>query len=160
MWLFKNKKKEETVVKELTKSEKIKAFEDKKHLLETDVNKLRTEHREYIATKNDLITNAIKDGADVEDVINQNQPEQQKDNNESIPEDLVEKISTWTKIMQKSVLLLCIGAIMAMIVYAFTITKNTDSQQVKNMVVYMVLMGMLLFVMILINIGTMTGIEI
>lgn len=160
MWLFKAKKKEEEK-KELTKSEKLKLFEEKKALLDSEVNKMRMESKEYIATKNDLITQAIKEGADVEDVINQNQPEQQKDANKAIPEDMIEKISTWTKIMQKSVLLLCIGAIMAMIVYAFTVTKNPNStQQVKNMVVYMVLMGMLLFVMILINVGTMTGIEI
>lgn len=161
MWLFNKNKKEKQEVKEPTKAEKFKVLEEKKSLLDKEVNQMRIEHKEYIATKNDLITKAITEGADVEDVINKNQPEQQKDANKPIPEDMIEKIGFWTKTAQKAIFLLCIGAIMAMIVYAFTITKNPDStQQVKNMVVYMVLMGMLLFVMILINVGTLTGIEI
>lgn len=146
---FKKKK------KEISKENISKNKEDVKK----EIEEMREEYKEFVDKQNILINEAVKSGEPVEDVLNKHLIEQQKDDTK-IPENLYEKKDWKLKLFEKTVMLLCIGLIMALIVWAFRFTIQTTDQNSKNLVVYLVLACMLILVVLLLNIGTGTGIEI
>lgn len=156
MGLFKKMKKKEKT-NEVKSPEEIKKAKEE---VEKEVNLMRDEYKEYVDQHNELIEKAQVEGLPVEDVINKHQQEQREDANKPIPENLYEQKDWKLKLLEKSVLLTCIGLIMSLIIWAVRVTAATNDQTVKKMVVYMVLTFMLMFILIIINIGTGTGIEI
>lgn len=154
MGLFKKKKQEEIKIKNPEELKQAKID------VEKEVNNMRDEYDSYVKEHNKLIEQAHAEGKPVEDVINKHQQEQREDANKPIPENLYEKYDWKIKLLEKSVLLICLGFIAAMVIFAVKMTLNSDNETIKKLVVYMVLMGMLMFILILINLGTGTGIEI